>query len=357
MTETKAEPTYLHMDEEAEDRLYRRLRDHFWYPVAYSDELTDSPQGFTLFGEKLVVVRLGGQARVFEDLCRHRGAALSLGVVVDGGECLRCPYHGWTYDASGRVTQVPAREELSTLIDADLPSYPTTEMSGLVYTCLGDPKFPAPQIPQFDDPSYRFLHLDAYEWDCSLPRRLENYFDFSHFAWVHDGILGDSSKPRVEDYPVERVGSEIRFVAGPFPEFTDNVKNSPESNKTGSKIYGAMKKYRIFMPNAMGLNSAAGEEEDYVLWVCLAPIGPTRTRCFTYQGRNYRADADAEFRQFAQAINEQDRPIVESQRPAELPRDLSAEMHIRGADLAALRYRMWLYQISEGTIEMAPEST
>ena len=32
--------------------------------------------------------------------------------MIDGCE-LRSAYHGWTYDAEGRVTRVPAREELS----------------------------------------------------------------------------------------------------------------------------------------------------------------------------------------------------------------------------------------------------
>ena len=207
----------------AEERLYNAMRENFWFPVAYPDDLRDEPQGFTLFGENLVVARLEGEARVFEDLCRHRGSALSLGKIVEGRE-LRCSYHGWTYNAEGRVTRVPAKEELSpAFANVRLPSFPTLETSGLVYTTLGDPKFPPPAIDELDDPSYRFLHLDIYEWNCSLPRRLENYFDFSHFAWVHDGILGDSEQPHIEDYDVDRVGGELRFIAGPFVEFTDAV--------------------------------------------------------------------------------------------------------------------------------------
>lgn len=344
--------TYRHMDAGAERRLYEALPEHFWYPVAYSDDLTDAPQGFTLFERPLVVVRLDGVARVFEDICRHRGAALSLGKVV--GDCIRCPYHGWEYSGDGAVSRIPQREELSGLVDAKLPSYPTVEVSGLVYTCLGEPKFPPPAISEFEDPSYRFIHLDTYEWDCSMPRRLENYFDFAHFAWVHDGILGDSNQPRVEDYEVKRVGSELRFVAGPFPEFTDNVKNSPSATSTtDDEIYGAMKEYSVYVPNAMRLKSAAGPDEHYILWVCLAPVSETRTRCFTYQGRNYAFDRDDEFRSFAQAINDQDQPIVESQKPAALPRDLAAEMYIKGSDRAALDYRRWLHDISNGVVELA----
>ena len=334
-----------YVDAETEDVLYEALRDKVWYPVAYSDELTEGPHGFVLCGKKMVVARLDGRPVVFDDQCLHKGTALSLGKVVDGN-CLRCPYHGWTYDATGAVCRIPAREELSHHVNATLRSYPTHEVSGLVYTCLGDPVFPPPSVPEFDDPSYEFLHLDTYEWDCSMARRLENYFDFSHFAWVHDGLLGDSHRPRVEDYDVERVGGELQFVAGPFPEFTDNVKNAPTADSGGEDVYDAIKRYRVFMPNAMQLNSSAGPTEDYVLWVCLAPVGPERTRCFTYQGRNYGFDNHEAFMNFAQLVTDQDRPIVESQTPAQVPIKLPAEMYVKGADLALLEYRRWLLELA-----------
>ena len=121
MSAAEAKPD-VYLDASGEALLYESMRKNFWFPVAYSEDLKDAPQGFTLFGEELVVVRLEGEARVFEDLCRHRGTKLSLGVVVD--DCLRCPYHGWTYGADGSVVWIPAREELSSLVDAKLPTFP-----------------------------------------------------------------------------------------------------------------------------------------------------------------------------------------------------------------------------------------
>jgi vanillate O-demethylase monooxygenase subunit len=87
-----------------------------------------------LCDEQLVLVRLSGVLRLFPDLCLHRGTALSLGAVKNG--CLECPYHGWTYDAEGRVVRMPAREELSGKIRAQLVSYPVAEPCGLVFACL-----------------------------------------------------------------------------------------------------------------------------------------------------------------------------------------------------------------------------
>ena len=50
----------------------------------------------------------------------------------------------------------------------------------------------------------------------------------------------------------------------------------------------------------------------------------------------------------------QDKPIVESQRPEELPVDLTAEMHVKGADLGTVEYRRWLISIAGGDIAPAP---
>ena len=52
----------------------------------------------------------------------------------------------------------------------------------------------------------------------------------------------------------------------------------------------------------------------------------------------------------------QDQPIVESQRPEELPVDLTSEMHVKGADLGTVEFRRWLISIAEGTIALAPTS-
>ena len=149
-----------------------------------------------------------------------------------------------------------------------------------------------------------------------------------------------------------RNGAELRITAGPFIEYTDNVKNSAVDH--GSLTYEAWKRYRVYMPNAMKLNSSAGETEDFVLYVAVAPVNRRRTRCFTFVGRNYAFDRDQEFHDMQYVILGQDQPIVESQRPEELPVDLTAEMHVKGADAGTVEYRRWLISIAGGEIALAP---
>jgi len=47
---------------------------------------------------------------------------------------------------------------------------------------------------------------------------------------------------------------------------------------------------------------------------------------------------------FQDRVTEQDRAIVESQRPELLPLDLQAELHLR-SDRLAIAYRKWLREI------------
>jgi vanillate O-demethylase monooxygenase subunit len=44
---------------------------------------------------------------------------------------------------------------------------------------------------------------------------------------------------------------------------------------------------------------------------------------------------------------EQDRVVVESQRPEELPIDLASELHIKGVDRVSIEYRRWLIELAK----------
>ncbi len=46
-----------------------------------------------------------------------------------------------------------------------------------------------------------------------------------------------------------------------------------------------------------------------------------------------------------ETIFEQDRVVVEKQRPEDLPLDLSEEMHLKGPDAVAVEYRKMLREI------------
>jgi vanillate O-demethylase monooxygenase subunit len=334
-------------DEEGELRIYEAMR-HFWQPVAYASHLADQPMSVTLFDEKLVLVRLEGEVRCFTDLCAHRGSAISLGWVDD--DCIRCPYHGWTYDATGRCTAIPARFGTVIPSRARLTSHPVTEATGLIWVCMADPpQFPVPDFPHLDDPRFRVIEVPEYTWRTSIHRRIENYVDISHFAWIHDGVLGDHNHPEVADFDVNREDTSLQFTYVDQVEAASIGKNEGLQDDADS-VFPAELSYRLFIPGTALLEQNLPGDHRYALFFSVSPVGPKECRNFTFMARDYNLDdaehGDRTMLEYNDLVISQDRPVVESQRPEKLPFDISAELHIRGVDKVSLDYRKWLVELT-----------
>jgi len=157
----------------------------YWFPVGCSDLLGPKPQRLTLLGEELVLYRgAGGAPALMELRCAHRGVALDFGRVED--DCLRCPYHGWLYDRSGRCLEQPAEPDASAFKDKiKLKAYRTEEFGGLIFGYLGPD--PAPLLPKYDVLRMQggvkniFVQTVHANWF----QHIENIVDISHLAWLH----------------------------------------------------------------------------------------------------------------------------------------------------------------------------
>ena len=84
------------------------LRRYGW-PVAFSEQIKGPREhAFRLLNEDFVLFRDdSGHLGVLEPSCAHRGAALMRGWVE--GKGIRCCYHGWHWDVSGRCLDTPAK--------------------------------------------------------------------------------------------------------------------------------------------------------------------------------------------------------------------------------------------------------
>ena len=80
---------------------------NFWYPMATSEELTDTPLKVRALNLDFVVFRdEQGQAHCLANTCVHRGGSLAGGQVK--GDCIQCPYHGWQFDGEGLCQRIPS---------------------------------------------------------------------------------------------------------------------------------------------------------------------------------------------------------------------------------------------------------
>src|SRR5205823_631599 len=137
-------------------------------------------------------LELRGVPHVFRDVCVHRGTALSLGCVE--GDELVCAYHGWRYRGDGACAAIPQLAD-PTRVPARARAfvYTAQERYGIVWAALEPPARPLPEVPELDDPAWRAVRTGPFAWTCDASRQVENFTDFGHFAFVHEGLLGDRS--------------------------------------------------------------------------------------------------------------------------------------------------------------------
>jgi phenylpropionate dioxygenase-like ring-hydroxylating dioxygenase large terminal subunit len=168
----------------------------FWYPVLPIAQLApDKPQSFQLLGQKIALwLGADGQPAAVVDSCCHRSAQLSKGVVIDG--CVRCPYHGWSFNAEGTCVHVPQLDRELLPKTYKVAAFPCVEKYGYVWVCLDqNPLHPIPEIPEVADPSFRMIPEFYETWQVGALRVIENSFDSAHGHFVHASSWGDQSNP------------------------------------------------------------------------------------------------------------------------------------------------------------------
>ncbi|PYN16168.1 MAG: hypothetical protein DME05_09330 [Candidatus Rokuibacteriota bacterium] len=123
----------------------------YWIPALLARELPEPdcpPVRVKLLGEELVAFRdTEGRVGLLDEYCPHRRASLFFGRNEECG--LRCVYHGWKFDVSGRcVDMMNEPEELSFKHKIRQQSYPTVELGGLIWAYMGPPD-QEPPLPKF----------------------------------------------------------------------------------------------------------------------------------------------------------------------------------------------------------------
>ncbi|AOW13080.1 ring-hydroxylating oxygenase subunit alpha [Hydrogenophaga crassostreae] len=218
----------------------------YWQPVALLDEFdpaldpsmaTRPVKAVRVLGQDFVLFRnTHGGFGLLDRACPHRGADLAFG--RNEGDGLRCPFHGWKFDATGQCIETPGEPAGSQLCSRiQQRSYPLETRAGVLFGWFGPEDQPPPPMPALDCFVAPASHSFAFKglWQCNWLQAFEVGIDPAHASYLHrffnDASLEDSYGKQFrgasagdvggERWPMTRVmrefgQPEISFTAEPY---------------------------------------------------------------------------------------------------------------------------------------------
>lgn len=310
-----------------------------WHPVAQSAQIAAGAMLATdLLDTRVLLWRdSAGLLHAWEDRCPHRGTRLSMGTLQD--DQVACPYHGWTFGTQGRCTRIPALPEAP--LKAQVAVYHVREQYGLAWVCLGTPAHAGPPaFPEYADAGLRKVWCGPYDVASSGPRIVENFLDMAHFAFVHEGILGDKAQPLIADYRVDSF-DDPDYGSGVWARQCHAYQ--PQASKAATGGSDIEYSYRVVRPLTAILTKHPPGSIREAIALLPQPLTETSTRVWIVMALNDFSSDDAALRAFQDTIFLQDQPILESQHPARLPLTPGAEVSV-SCDRMSLAYRSYLKQ-------------
>jgi len=308
---------------------------HQWFPIAVAADLLDAPAQARLLDVELVLFRSAGNVVVARDLCPHRGMMLSRGWVTEGQ--IVCPYHGLHFSGEGRCTSIPSRPDARISDRLSLSLVPSVERFGLIWASLAPTDAPLPKFDAWEREEFQTIVCEPLDIAGSPGRQLEGFLDVAHFAWAHTGTFGNRANPIVPDYTVEKrdIGLTVNYVS--------NVSNyGPGQTHRAPPDFLWRRTFDVYPPFVARL--VIDYPEGRQLWIlnAVCPVSARRSRLFCPIARNFDQDTSVEsVREFNARVFNEDRVLVESQKPEDLPLDLGSEISIP-ADRTSVAYRRLL---------------
>ncbi|MCJ7840465.1 aromatic ring-hydroxylating dioxygenase subunit alpha [Lederbergia sp. NSJ-179] len=307
-----------------------------WLVACRSEDVKERPIQIVLMGERLAIFRNSKGVHAFKDLCIHRGAALSLGEVKN--DCLVCPYHAWEYNDSGACVKIPQLPEGRPIPrKAKAISYACQEKYGLIWVNLAgnDPEFF--HYKPMEETEFHNVIWGPQEVVAKPPRIIENFLDVGHLAVVHEGYLGSEEHREVPDYKVHREGDRI---------YSDEIAIfQPDPDGSGQPKY-VYYTYEIHRPLTVSFTKRDRENNTLMtILLTVRPIDEEKSMAYGILSFNYDTGlSDEKLIKFQDEIFTQDKPIVENQKPEELPLDLQIELSLI-CDRVSIAYRRYLKEL------------
>ena len=248
----------------------------YWHPIAASEEMRAAwTKRVRLLGEDLVLFRdRSGRFGLIAEQCPHRRASLAYGIPTADG--IRCPYHGWKFDATGQCLDSRTNPPSSTFTgqgaDAGLSGRRTRRPALRVPRAATGAAVAALRRVRRSghDP-----HGRADVVPCNWLQIMENSLDPVHTEWLH-GKLHEFDRGK---RTATKVAISRHHVKIAFEEFEYGIYKRRLLEGQSEDVEDWRVGHPVIFPKTLAVGSGGG------CWTStrsrFACRSTTRTRCTT----------------------------------------------------------------------------
>jgi Rieske 2Fe-2S family protein len=253
--------------------------------------------------ESLIITRGEDDTlRAFYNVCRHRGTRLCEAAEGKFAGMIRCPYHAWAYDLTGRLVAAPQMHDLPHFQEEDYPlvEIALTIWDGHIFLHLGnDPPPLETQLAGLPE-KFRAWGMDqlrlgkriVYDVAANWKLVIQNYSECLHCPGVHPALQRLSHFLSGENEPANSfyLGGRMELREGIETLSTDGLRHRdclpglPAADCR--RVY-----YYAVLPNLL-----LSLHPDYIMTHTLWPRGVDRTEIVCEWHFHPQAMAEEDFR-------------------------------------------------------------
>ncbi len=213
------------------------------------------------------------------------------------------------------------------------------ERYGFVWVCLGAPARGLIKVPEMEQPGgRRFLFRGRIGVPASGLRVIENFFDISHFSFVHTGTLGGYAHAEVPSYDVEYREDETELWA-----VGCSFVQPRASAAVGTQDTIVYYDYRIPRPfiSIIYKDSLVERGAKDLIGLFIQPVDEESCVVHSFAMNFDNTNSRTDILHFYHEIFAQDRMVLIHQYPKKLPLSPLGEVPAI-SDASSIAYRRWI---------------
>ena len=228
-------PVQRYISPEFAELEYERMWPKVWHVACTVDHIANSGDWFEhRLGKYSIILVRGddGVLRGFQNVCRHRGNTICQGSGTGITE-LRCPYHRWAWDLTGRLREIPSRRGFGPISNDDLPLVPVRvdTWARLVFVNLDLEAEPLADWLEGIPGDIAWANLDEFRGtystatpvNCNWKVVNEGFSETYHVQGLHREMLGSINDVNSPQRIWDRHGVSYQPYGVPSPRLGRNV--------------------------------------------------------------------------------------------------------------------------------------